>query len=87
MVAARGSRLSVAQTRRAVGMLQDAWPGTSYDTSVITTRGDTDSKPLFAMDRRGVFEREVNAAVADGRADFAVHSMKDVPNEISPGWS
>lgn len=66
-------------------MLQDAWPGTSYNTSVITTRGDTDSKPLFAMDRRGVFEREVNAAVADGRADFAVHSMKDVPNEMSPG--
>ena len=85
MVAARGSRLSVAQTRLAVGMLQDVWPDTTYHTSVITTRGDTDSKPLFEMDRRGVFEREVNAAVADGRADFAVHSMKDVPNEISPG--
>lgn len=84
-MAARGSRLSVAQTRRAVGMLQDAWPDASYRTSTITTRGDTDSKPLFAMDRRGVFEREVNAAVADGRADFAVHSMKDVPNEMSPG--
>ena len=85
MVAARGSRLSLAQTSLAVGMLQDAWPGTSYRTSVITTRGDRDPKPLFAMDRRGVFEREVNAAVADGRADFAVHSMKDVPNEMSPG--
>ena len=85
MVAARGSRLSLAQTRLAVGMLQDAWPDTAYHTRVITTRGDTDSKPLFTMDRRGVFEREVNAAVADGRADFAVHSMKDVPNEISRG--
>lgn len=75
----------MAQTRRAVGMLQDAWPDAAYRITTVTTRGDKDSKPLFAMDRRGVFEREVNAAVAEGRADFAVHSMKDVPNEISPG--
>lgn len=75
----------MAQARLAMNMLNDAAPGASFDVVRVTTRGDMDSRPMFAMDRRGIFEREVNQAVADGRADFAVHSMKDVPNEMAPG--
>lgn len=74
----------MAQSKLAIGMLRDAAPGTRFDITTVTTRGDRDSRPMFAMDRRGIFEREVNAVVADGRADFAVHSMKDVPGEIAP---
>ncbi len=75
----------MAQARLAVNMLKDVEPDVSFDVVTVTTKGDTDSRPMFAMDRRGIFEREVNQAVADGRADFAVHSMKDVPNEMAPG--
>lgn len=75
----------MAQARLAVNMLKDVEPDVSFDVVTVTTKGDTDSRPMFEMDRRGIFEREVNQAVADGRADFAVHSMKDVPNEMAPG--
>lgn len=84
-VAARGSRLSLAQAGAVVGRLEEANPGTSYEIVTITTRGDTDTRPLFAIDQKGIFEKEVDRAVADGRADFAVHSMKDVPSELPDG--
>jgi hydroxymethylbilane synthase len=47
---------------------------------VITTAGDADQRtPLFSLDRKGIFEKEIDQAVLDGRVDFAVHSMKDIP--------
>lgn len=84
-VAARGSRLSLAQAGAVIGKLEEINPGTSYEIVTITTRGDTDARPLFAIDQKGIFEKEVDRAVADGRADFAVHSMKDVPSELPDG--
>ena len=84
-VAARGSRLSLAQAGAVIGQLEEMNPGTSYEIVTITTRGDTDARPLFAIDQKGIFEKEVDRAVADGRADFAVHSMKDVPSELPGG--
>lgn len=59
--------------------------GRSFEIVRVTTRGDTDARPLFAMDQKGIFEREVDAAVASGRADFAVHSLKDVPTALPAG--
>lgn len=79
-VATRGSPLSLAQTRQILDAL-----GRGFEIVRVTTRGDTDARPLFAMDQKGIFEREVDAAVAGGRADFAVHSLKDVPTELAPG--
>lgn len=53
---------------------------------VVRSRGDVDLRtPLYEMREKGVFEREVDAAVLEGRADLAVHSAKDVPTEIPPG--
>ena len=51
----------------------------------MTTRGDTDPRPLFTIDQRGIFAREIDAAVLRGDADLAVHSLKDVPSGITPG--
>ena len=79
-VATRASPLSLAQTQGVLDML-----GRSFEIVRVTTRGDTDARPLFAMDQKGIFEREVDAAVASGRADFAVHSLKDVPTEVPDG--
>lgn len=87
-VGARGSPLSLVQAGIVTGALGRAWPGTSYETVRITTGGDRSqgaAVPLFEVDRRGAFEREIDEAVADGRVDFAVHSLKDVPTCLPDG--
>ena len=87
-VGARGSPLSLAQAKAVTGALERAWPGTSYAVEAIATSGDLSqgaSLPLFEVDRRGAFEREIDEAVAGGRVDFAVHSLKDVPTELPGG--
>lgn len=87
-VGARGSPLSLAQAGTVTRALELAWPGTSYAVDTIATSGDRlqgASRPLFETDRRGVFEREIDEAVAGGRVDFAVHSLKDVPTGLPGG--
>ena len=87
-VGARGSPLSLAQAGIVTGALGRAWPGTSYGVVRISTSGDRSqggARPLFEADRRGEFEREIDEAVADGRVDFAVHSLKDVPTRLPAG--
>lgn len=85
VVATRGSRLSIAQTNHTIADLKSKNPKCTYEITTITTRGDTDARPLFAIDQKGIFEKEVDRAVADGRADFAVHSLKDVPSTLPDG--
>ena len=87
VVGARASRLSVAQTSWVVSQLGAAVPGSEFETRAITTRGDTDARPLFAIAQKGIFEKEIDRQVAEGRIDFAVHSMKDVPSDLPPGLS
>lgn len=72
----------MAQTNQTLLQLKEVHPNMEFDILKITTQGDRVSKPLFQIDRRGIFEKEVDQAVADGRADFAVHSMKDVPSNV-----
>lgn len=85
LIGTRGSRLSLAQTRWVIEMLKGANPGCDYEIVTITTKGDTDSRPLFAIDQRGIFEKDVDQAVLDGMVHFAVHSMKDVPSDLPDG--
>ena len=82
-VGTRGSRLAVAQTELALGALRKAHPEVKFDIVAISTRGDVDKRPLFTMDAKGIFEREVNEAVKDGQVDMAVHSLKDIPSDLS----
>ena len=77
--------MSLAQTHHVIDELQNANPDCSYDIIPITTRGDTDSRPLFAIGRRGIFEKEIDRAVAEKKIDFAVHSLKDVPSDLPAG--
>lgn len=84
VVAARGSRLSISQTNLVLNLLSGYDHTVSFEISTITTRGDKERKPLFRMGKRGIFEKEVNEAVVNGTADFAIHSMKDVPGIIHP---
>ena len=45
---------------------------------MITTKGDKDKRPFFVINQNGVFEKEVNDSVLQYKADFAVHSLKDL---------
>ncbi|HXG73866.1 MAG TPA: hydroxymethylbilane synthase [Candidatus Nitrosotenuis sp.] len=76
----RGSQLSLAQTRWVIAELQKKNSGTEYEVKTIKTKGDTDARPLFTINQKGIFEKEIDKAVADGVVDFAVHSLKDVPS-------
>lgn len=77
--------MSLAQTHHVIGELQKANPGYIYEVIPISTRGDADSRPLFAIGRRGIFEKEIDKAVAEKKIDFAVHSLKDVPSDLPAG--
>lgn len=85
LVGTRGSRLSLAQTDLVISRLKQGNPDADYEIVRIATKGDADSRPLFAIDQKGIFEREVDRAVADGRVHFAVHSLKDVPSDLPRG--
>ena len=83
-VGARGSKLSQAQTNWVISELQKIDPSLSFEFKTITTKGDTDTRPLFAMEQKGIFEKEIDRAVFEKEIDFAVLSLKDVPSELDP---
>jgi len=80
----RGSSLSIAQTNWVLDELKKTDSSLTFDIEKITTKGDTDTRPLFAMEQKGIFEKEIDRAVAEKQVDFAVHSMKDVPSTLDP---
>jgi hydroxymethylbilane synthase len=79
-VATRGSALARWQAERVVELL-----GVEAEFVIVSTRGDERRDvPIHAMGGTGVFVKEVEQAVLDGRADVAVHSAKDLPAETAP---
>jgi len=79
-VATRGSALARWQAERVVELL-----GVEAEYVIVSTRGDERRDvPIHAMGGTGVFVKEVEQAVLDGRAAVAVHSAKDLPSETSP---
>ena len=78
----RGSPLSLAQTNWVLDELKKTNSSLTFDIEKITTKGDTDTRPLFEMEQKGIFEKEIDRAVSEKRVDFAVHSMKDVPSTL-----
>ncbi len=83
-VGTRGSKLSLAQTHLVLNALK-AEGEIEFEVVTIKTKGDTDARPLYTIDMKGIFEKEIDAAVRDGRVDFAVHSLKDIPSELPEG--
>ena len=74
--------LSVSQTNQVISELQTVHPDSHYEIKPITTKGDTDTRALFTIDAKGIFEKEIDRAVAQKKVDFAVHSLKDVPSDL-----
>lgn len=81
--ATRGSKLALWQTNRIAELL-----GVEIELVIVQTTGDKTQKqniPLEQIGGQGVFVKEVQTAVLEGRADFAVHSAKDLPSSTDAG--
>ncbi|MCC6559542.1 MAG: hydroxymethylbilane synthase [Polyangiaceae bacterium] len=84
-LATRRSALALAQSRAFAAALRAAVPGLELDELEVVTSGDrTQDRPLQDIGGKGLFIKELEEALLAGRADFAVHSIKDVPAEIAP---
>ena len=84
-IATRGSRLSLIQTEKVVEALRRVAPRVEVEIVTVKTRGDqVTDVPLHKIGVKGIFEKEVNRAVLEGKADIAIHSLKDVPTQVHP---
>jgi hydroxymethylbilane synthase len=82
LIGTRGSLLSLTQTNWVVSELKNKSPQTEFEIMTIKTQGDTDARPLFTINQKGIFEKEIDRAVAEKKVDFAVHSLKDIPADL-----
>ncbi|MEM9600414.1 MAG: hydroxymethylbilane synthase [Pseudomonadota bacterium] len=78
-IGTRGSPLALYQAEWVQGLLRDRDPETDWQLRVLKTSGDTIKGELKDFGGKGLFTRELEEALLDGRIDLAVHSMKDVP--------
>ncbi len=86
VVATRRSALALAQTRALVRALVEKNPGLEVEELQIVTSGDRiQDRPLYEAGGKGLFVKEIEEALLDGRAHFAVHSMKDLPAKQPQG--
>ena len=81
----RGSALALAQTGLVLDLLRAAHPQIDVRVEEIRTQGDRDKRsPLAVIGGTGVFVKELEAALTEGRIDLAIHSLKDVPSSLVP---
>lgn len=88
VIASRESRLAMWQAEHVRCALHKLYPSCDVKILGITTRGDQIlDRTLSKVGGKGLFVKELENALADGRADLAVHSLKDVPMELPPGFA
>ncbi len=86
IIGTRGSQLALWQANWVKDAVERRHPDLSVDLSIIKTRGDKIlDVPLAKVGGKGLFVKEIEEALLDGRIDMAVHSMKDMPAEIPAG--
>ncbi|HYC35802.1 MAG TPA: hydroxymethylbilane synthase [Usitatibacter sp.] len=87
-IATRESKLALAQTHMVAGALRARDPRWQVDIVGMTTKGDRVlDRPLAQVGGKGLFVKELEVAMDEGRADIAVHSLKDVPMEVAPRFA
>ena len=87
-IASRESRLAMVQSEWTAATLRALYPSANVEIIGMTTKGDQIlDKPLAQIGGKGLFIKELETALEDGRADIAVHSMKDVPMTLPHGFS
>jgi hydroxymethylbilane synthase len=88
VIATRESALALWQARHVQSELQRLYPGLAVSILGMTTAGDRNlGSSLAKIGGKGLFVKELEDALADGRADIAVHSMKDVPMHLPDGFA
>ena len=86
-IATRRSQLALWQAEHVASLLRAAHPGLTVELVPMTTQGDrVQDRALAEVGGKGLFVKELEVAMQEGRADIAVHSMKDVPSELPPGF-
>ena len=86
VIATRGSQLALWQANHVKARLAAVMPELVIELSIIKTSGDAIlDVPLAQVGGKGLFVKEIEQALVDGKADLAVHSMKDLPAELAPG--
>lgn len=87
VIATRESPLAMWQAQHIRSVLAKQYPQASVEILGMTTRGDQIlDKTLSKIGGKGLFVKELETAMMDGRADLAVHSLKDVPMELPEGF-
>lgn len=85
-IGTRGSKLALWQANWVKSALKEKSPSLSVKLVVIKTKGDKIlDAPLASIGGKGLFVKEIEEALLDGRIDLAVHSMKDMPAIVPPG--
>ncbi len=85
-IATRKSALALWQAEHVAALLRKAHPDLAVELVPMTTKGDRIlDRSLAAIGGKGLFIKELEVAIESGRADLAVHSMKDVPAELPEG--
>ena len=88
IIATRESALALWQAKHVSARLAALYPGLAVQLLSMTTRGDQIlDTTLSKIGGKGLFVKELELALEKGRADLAVHSMKDVPMELPPGFA
>ncbi len=88
VIATRESRLALWQAEHVKARLQTLYPACKVELLGMTTRGDQIlDRPLAKIGGKGLFVKELESALFDRSADIAVHSMKDVPMVLPPGFA
>ncbi len=87
VIATRRSRLALWQAEHVKDKLEALYPGLDVELLALSTKGDELLEVrLDKVGGKGLFVKELESALAEGRVDLAVHSMKDVPVELPPGF-
>ena len=87
-IATRQSALALWQAEHVAQRLRAAHPGLVVELVPMSTRGDEVlDRPLAEIGGKGLFLKELEVALLQQRADIAVHSLKDVPAELEPGFA
>ena len=88
-IGSRGSQLALWQANHILYALRDA--GYPVELEVIRTTGDRMQQPGFVppanLDGKGIFIKEIEEALEEGRIDLAVHSLKDLPTKLAPQFT
>jgi hydroxymethylbilane synthase len=89
IIATRGSALALAQANKVLADCRAKFPQLAFEIRIIKTTGDKlQTASMARIDAnlpRGLFSKELEVALLDGSADFAVHSLKDLPTELPDG--